>query len=168
MFYVEFTGMFALILLFNLLEISLFLICIPDNNQQAFSLWFLSCSVQKLDFFLKIVLVLFTTSIKQFICVQTVQHSSEPHFESSLIYVLMHKHKIHPCLTGSCRGVQLHFLRRFTLFLIGHCWSTAPSASTPTRPPPTSRARAATRVARLWRSKVGTSSSPARRRIVSI
>lgn len=37
MFYVEFTGMFALILVFKLLEISLFLICIPDNNQQAFS-----------------------------------------------------------------------------------------------------------------------------------
>lgn len=59
-------------------------------------------------------------------------------------------------LTGSCRGVQLHFLRRFSLLLIGPCRQ----ASVPGDPPlpPSSRARAAASVARQQRSEVGTSS----------
>lgn len=73
-------------------------------------------------------------------------------------------HKTHTkarSLTGSWRGVQLHFLRRLSLFLIGH-WRPAPASEAT---PPISRARAAASVARLWRSKVSMS-SPARRRIV--
>lgn len=74
------------------------------------------------------------------------------------------KHKTHTktrSLTGSWRGVQLHFLRRLSLFLIGH-WRPAPASEAP---PPISRARAAASVARLWRSKVSMS-SPARRQII--
>lgn len=80
-----------------------------------------------------------------------------------MIPCIKHKIHIHLCLTGSWRGVQLHFLRRLSLFLIGHCWS-APASMLP---PPISKARAAANVARLWRSKVSMS-SPAQRRIASI
>lgn len=57
-------------------------------------------------------------------------------------------------LTGSWRGVQLHFLRRLSLFLIGHC----SSVPTSTISLPISRARAAASVAKLWRSRVSASS----------
>lgn len=59
-------------------------------------------------------------------------------------------------LTGSWRGVQLHFLRRFSLLLIG----PYRQASVPGDPPlpPSSRARAAASVARQQRSEVGPSS----------
>lgn len=72
----------------------------------------------------------------------------------------MYKRRAQPSsgrqLTGSCRGVQLHFLRRFSRLLIGPCRQASAPGAPP--PPPSSRARAAASVARQQRSEVGPSS----------
>ncbi len=58
----------------------------------------------------------------------------------------------HELRTGSGRGVDLHFLRRLRILRRGGVESTGMGGTS-------SKARAAARVAKLWRSKVNMSSS---------